>query len=85
VELPERSAPIYVRYGAGRYVEPCAFRKDSTHCGPVSNLDPENHAGQTTGNRGWSITAPAGSSASRPSKGGEVVHGRGACRASADR
>jgi maleylpyruvate isomerase len=42
--------------------------------------------GQTTGNSGWSMAAPAGSAAaSRPSKGGEVRQARGACRASADR
>ena len=41
--------------------------------------------GQTTGNSGWSMSAPAGSSASRPSKGGEVRQARGACRACADR
>jgi hypothetical protein len=41
--------------------------------------------GQTTGNRGWSRTAPAGSWDSRPSNGGEVRHCRGACRAPADR
>ena len=42
-------------------------------------------AGQTTGNSGWSRSAPAGSSACRPSNGGEVRQDRGACRASADR
>ena len=44
-----------------------------------------DQAGQTTGNRGWSMAAPAASSPSSPSKGGEVGHLRGAYRASADR
>ena len=41
--------------------------------------------GQTTGNSGWSMAAPAGRLSCRPSKGGEVRHGRGACRVSAAR
>jgi len=44
-----------------------------------------HQAGQTTGNRGWSISAPAGSPASRSPKGGEVRQAREACLASADR
>jgi hypothetical protein len=44
-----------------------------------------HEAGQTTGNSGWSMSAPAGSSASRSSNGGEVRQARGACRAPADR
>jgi len=35
---------------------------------------PRAQRGQTTGNSGWSMAAPAGSSASRPVKGGEVRH-----------
>ena len=38
-------------------------------------------AGETTGNRGWSISAPACSSASRSSNGGDVRQARGACLA----
>src|SRR5207249_9007192 len=54
--------------------------------GPEPDLVLVRHqAGHTTGNRGWSISAPAGSSASRSPKGGEVRQARGACRTSADR
>ena len=40
---------------------------------------------QRTGNRGWSIGAPAGSSSTRPGNGGDVVHGRGAWTMSSPR
>ena len=38
-----------------------------------------------TGNSGWSIGAPAGSSSARPGNGGDVAHGRGAWTMSSPR
>ena len=51
----------------------------------ITGVNRASHTGQTTGNSGWSIAAPAGSSSARPSKGGEVRQVRGACRASSAR
>ena len=50
----------------------------------VTSSSRRHEAGQTTGNSGWSMAAPAGSP-SRSPNGGEVRQARGACRAAADR